>query len=182
VLALDPIARHKDALGPERAAALKRFSNALVAEMGDLDGEALRWLAAESADSWKEVRPTVGSRLAGMEKRRDLVFGERLSAVRRIGREFATKQKAEHERNGAAYTAADERDKDARRMAGACREELEELTTGIAELRATDGNPASLIEDHPEAAIHDAAHAELCRRERERELPARVAEPVGIEY
>ncbi|MBS1882376.1 MAG: transposase [Actinobacteria bacterium] len=176
-LAAAPVDRYRHALGADRAAALDRYARAVAPEMRRMDDDAVRRLAARTTAAWTELDPAAGMRLARLERDRDAVLGERLRALREVGRETAHRERAERRRDTSAFFAADDRVTVAKVQARGHWERLRELEGQVATGRDVEGNPESLIEDHPEAAIHHAAHAELSRRELAREVSPPTPEP-----
>ncbi|MBS1861711.1 MAG: transposase [Actinobacteria bacterium] len=176
-LAAAPVERYRRALGSDRAAALDRYARAVAPELRGMDDDAVRRLAARTTAAWTELDPAVGMRLARLERDRDAALGERLRALREVGRETAHRERAERRRDTSAFFAADDRVAVAKDQARGHWERLRELEGQVATGRDVEGNPESLIEDHPEAAIHHAAHAELSRRELAREVSPPTPEP-----
>lgn len=167
-LGASPADRYGRALGARRAAAVKRCSGAVAKEMGGMDEEAVRRLAAETAGTWSGLDARAGMELVGLERDRDVALGDRLQALREFGRETATMQQAERRHDASALFVADDRAAVAKDRAHQGWVSLRELEPRVSYLRRSSDSPDWLAR-HPAAAVHDAAHAELLRRERQRE-------------
>lgn len=178
-LSASPVVRYRDALGSDRAAALARYAEAVAPEVRELDDATLRHLAAKSAGAWEELDrdSTSGVRLDGLERRRDEDLGKWLETMGGVGRETAAGKHAEARHDSAALIAAADRAKVAKKEARDGWGRLRKLERQTEECRQDDGSPMALIEDHPEAAIYHAAHAELVRLERAREAAVQATEP-----
>jgi mutator family transposase len=180
----DPINRYRDALGPERQAVLVGYAREVLPELRQMEDGAVRRLAAETSGAWTDLERNSGAgvRLNGLEKSRAATLDEGMRAMQAVGEEQGRSQVAERAHNVSVIAAAAADAEVAERRAARCWKKLGTLGQKIRACRGEVGSPATLVENHPDAAISSAAHVELIRREREAATPAReavtrVAEP-----
>ncbi len=168
--ALRPVEVNRKALG-HHVTAVRRYSAALAPQVRELSPAALQRLLVELGEPWRNLDQGKGFRQSHLEDEREAIITDLLDTAARAGKDLEIARQAEAKGEyGAAFESS-----------GPIHEEhLERLRARLAGLakeidpqgKGTRPENERFLRANPEAAVYDAAFAEL----QQRELAQRSAE------